>query len=503
MNTSPEPKNLLAQAWFMFEKTRYMRAIRLAERAIQFSESGSETNINALFLLLKCYNRFQRLDAATETAKELMRLGATNADLHMELAVLARLKQDQDEYTRQLQQALALAPENRSLKIEHLLSKIREDHQEDATTAPETLGELHALAGGIDAINIANPENISLLDALSARGLLDNDWKSKLDAYLQDALVESISHARIGFLLAQQARVEDNPEVEAHYLLKANAMLEKLEKNLGREWSLDKNNRATEQLKRLFPDASEYWAGLEGSTGLAPIVILNLPCSGAERFAKLVGHCDSVADGGECRSLRYAVKRVANKIFPENESDSEELGLEQIKQLEAPQLHEIAEHYIREQRHISNAPYITDALYSNILRVGLIANLFPAAKFVHIERDCIDTCLDIYRSPLTNIPYATSISHTAQAYAVCRSRVDHWRSIYPDRFSYVSYNELTENPDKVLADFCSFAQIEMPEIFSREAVQNAASTEKKLALLEELGIKNMDRIVAGANNLVS
>ena len=124
-NPNPNPKNILAQAWFVFEKTKYIRALRLSEQALQHIEAGSETHVNALFLMLKCYLRLQHLRAASNTAAELAQLGVENTELHVELATLARLRQQGENYNKHLAHSIAMSPDNRTLKIEHVLEQAK------------------------------------------------------------------------------------------------------------------------------------------------------------------------------------------------------------------------------------------------------------------------------------------------------------------------------------------------------------------------------------------
>ncbi len=75
---------------------------------------------------------------------------------------------------------------------------------------------------------------------------------------------------------------------------------------------------------------------------------------------------------------------------------------------------------------------ITDKMPANFLYAGLIHAVFPRAKFIHMQRHPLDTCLSIYFQEFFNVsPYANDLNHLAHYYGQYQRLMAHWRSVRP------------------------------------------------------------------------
>ena len=69
---------------------------------------------------------------------------------------------------------------------------------------------------------------------------------------------------------------------------------------------------------------------------------------------------------------------------------------------------------------------------TNFWYAGLIHAAFPRARFIHMQRHPIDTCLSIYFQNFFNRePYANDLDSLAHYYGEYIRITDHWRTVLP------------------------------------------------------------------------
>ena len=95
------------------------------------------------------------------------------------------------------------------------------------------------------------------------------------------------------------------------------------------------------------------------------------------------------------------------------------------------------------------ATRVIDKLPSNFKNLGLIHAALPQARFIHLERDPLDTCLSIYFQGFTAAhAYATDLSDLAHYYREYRRLMAHWRATLPPHLLLeVRYESLVDDPE--------------------------------------------------------
>jgi tetratricopeptide (TPR) repeat protein len=97
----------------------------------------------------------------------------------------------------------------------------------------------------------------------------------------------------------------------------------------------------------------------------------------------------------------------------------------------------------------SRVTRVIDKLPSNFKNLGLIHAALPRARFIHLERDPLDTCLSIYFQGFTAAhAYATNLEDLAHYYQEYRRLMAHWRAALPgEMLLEVRYEALVEDPE--------------------------------------------------------
>jgi hypothetical protein len=95
------------------------------------------------------------------------------------------------------------------------------------------------------------------------------------------------------------------------------------------------------------------------------------------------------------------------------------------------------------------AARVIDKLPSNFKNLGLIHAALPGARFIHLERDPLDTCLSIYFQGFTAAhAYASDLGDLAHYYLEYRRLMAHWRATLPAAVLLeVPYEALVDDPE--------------------------------------------------------
>jgi tetratricopeptide (TPR) repeat protein len=95
------------------------------------------------------------------------------------------------------------------------------------------------------------------------------------------------------------------------------------------------------------------------------------------------------------------------------------------------------------------ATRVIDKLPSNFKNLGLIHAALPGARFIHLERQPLDTCLSIYFQGFTAAhAYASDLGDLAHYYLEYRRLMAHWRATLPaDILLEVPYEALVDDPE--------------------------------------------------------
>jgi hypothetical protein len=95
------------------------------------------------------------------------------------------------------------------------------------------------------------------------------------------------------------------------------------------------------------------------------------------------------------------------------------------------------------------ASRVIDKLPVNFRNMGLIHAALPGARFIHLERDPLDTCLSIYFQGFSAAhPYATDFGDLAHYYQEYRRLMAHWRTVLPqEALLDVRYEDLVGDPE--------------------------------------------------------
>jgi hypothetical protein len=77
----------------------------------------------------------------------------------------------------------------------------------------------------------------------------------------------------------------------------------------------------------------------------------------------------------------------------------------------------------------------------NYLYLGLLAALFPRARFIHCRRDLRDVAVSCWMTDFEQIRWACDPEHIASRFRTYRRLMEHWRRVLPVPVLEVDYEE--------------------------------------------------------------
>ncbi len=180
-----------------------------------------------------------------------------------------------------------------------------------------------------------------------------------------------------------------------------------------------------------FPKVSGEPAGTDTPR---PVFIVGMPRSGSTLIESVIGAHSQALAAGERMQMRW--------IVPEYLARAGEAGVTR-EDLDAWR-----RLYWQELPDAHGATVVTDKNPWNFDAIGVIAQLFPAARVIHVRRSPVETGLSIYRNQFAKTAqYANALEDIAHYYGEYARLMAHWQAAAPGRFTTIQYVDFVRDFD--------------------------------------------------------
>jgi tetratricopeptide (TPR) repeat protein len=261
---------------------------------------------------------------------------------------------------------------------------------------------------------------------------------SELDAMqrcLADPFVADDHRSALHFGLAQVLDAKGAYDEAAEHLQKANALRLAEWRRRGKAYDPTEHTQFVDKLLAAF--APEFFERMRGF-GLEterPIFIVGLPRSGTTLTEQILASHSQVFGAGELRLAREtfeALPRVLNRDTP----------WDCLRSLDGAAAMWIAQYHLdRLDKVNARSARIVDKMPDNYLYLGLLATLFPRARFIHCRRDLRDVAVSCWMTNFRHIRWACDPDHIAARFAEYGRLMEHWRGALPVPLLEVRYEE--------------------------------------------------------------
>lgn len=248
------------------------------------------------------------------------------------------------------------------------------------------------------------------------------------------------------FTLAKALEDIEEYEDSFNFLVKANQLKHK---------SINYDSKNMSQLiamlkTRLDFDVLQKLSTLSDSE-LEPVFIVGMPRSGTSLVEQILASHSSIEGGGELDTSLTLLFDALPNITGREWSDS-------LKNLDKNSLNLLADRYAQENsKLVSQNQKFTDKLPFNFALIGLLSLVFPRAKFIHIYKNPIDSCLSCFKQLFTEgQEFSYSLSDIADYYALYSDVVDYWSNMLPNSIMHVSYESLVSAPEKNISKILAY-----------------------------------------------
>lgn len=183
-----------------------------------------------------------------------------------------------------------------------------------------------------------------------------------------------------------------------------------------------------------------------------PVFVFGLPRSGTSLTEQILASHRQVCGAGELMLARRAFESLGA-------NGDRNAGLaDWLARLDARTARTLTERYLADLRaRDGRAARVSDKMPENYLYLGLLAVLFPRARFILCRRDRRDVALSCWLTDFQQIRWASDQDHITWRFGAHRRLMDHWRQVLPVPLLEVDYEQTVADPEgtaRQLVDWC-------------------------------------------------
>ncbi|WHZ19758.1 MAG: TPR domain protein [Rhodanobacteraceae bacterium] len=428
-------------------------------------------NLEAIRLTGIAAQREQDHPTAIACFRQVLPSRPNDASLHILIGISLFEYGEFDGAITHLQRAAELEPNSvlawfnlgealkRQARTDEALAALQQAVRADPTHMPAQLalaraqvnrGQIDAAVQGFRQILQREPANADAwfgLANLNTLRFTADDVAQLRRAYARDDLPSGM-RIHLGFALAKSLEDQGNYDDAFEVFRAVNA----LQCQQGK-WDAAKDHARVEAILRAF----EGWmppAPTDAQRGREVIFIVSLPRSGSTLVEQILASHPEVEGANEIRDL-------ADVVNAETQGRPEDFPL-WIASATPADWQRLGEDYLaRTTRWRTRKPRFTDKNLVTWYLLGTALAMLPAARFVIVRRDPVETCLACYRQLLSSdASYCNDLDDMAD-YCIDFMRLTRlWLQQFPERVLDLEYEMLVAEPEPTIRRLLDFCELE-------------------------------------------
>ena len=363
-------------------------------------------------------------EQAVECYRTALRIDPKHLEAHTGLGWLRQEQGRYEEAEACYRRALEIKPERAG--THNLLGMMAEE-----------LGDFSKAKGCLQAALTHEPDNASTLAALATllKGDLPEEVLLAAERLVDEPGLTLDDRAGLHFGLGHVHDAKRSFGMAGHHLERANALALESQRMRVDQYDPADHTRLIDEIIECH--ASEFFERTRGFGVDAerPVFIVGLPRSGTTLIEQILSRHSCVFGAGELtlapqifRAMRAGQKNQTQRETWEN------TGPDLVRTLAEGHLRQLSERN-------STAARIVDKLPDNYLHLGMLATLFPQAKFIHCRRDLRDVAVSCWMTNFRSIRWANNRDHISHRFEQYERLTAHWRDVLPVSVLEVPYEE--------------------------------------------------------------
>jgi tetratricopeptide (TPR) repeat protein len=446
-------------------------AVEYIRRAIGLDGSVAAFHNN----LGKVYLALRRIPAAVSCFRQALELNPDYAEGHNNLGAALKEQGELDEAAACCRRALELKPDfaeaysnlgvslNDQSELDEVVAccrralELKPDLAEAHNNLGNTLAKMGDFPGAENCFRAALRHNARFafahyqLAELLGGKLPENDLAAQRRLLAEESLTD-VERMLLHFGLARVLDARGQYAEAAGHLDRANALQLADSRNCGRAYDPTEHESLVSGMIGVFtPDFLGRVRGF-GLESELPVFVVGLPRSGTTLVEQILASHSQVFGAGEIKLVRDTLASLGEQGA----------GLvEGLGRLDRPTAQRLASRHLGRLRALDRRALRTvDKTPDNYLFLGLLASLFPRAKFIHCRRDLRDVAVSCWMTHFQEIRWANDPRHIASRFHGHQRIMEHWRKVLPTPLLEVDYEETVADLEGVarrLVAWCGLA----------------------------------------------
>jgi tetratricopeptide (TPR) repeat protein len=421
----------LSRQGFLREAASYLRV------AVQLRPYWAEAHYNLGLVLEDLW----QLGAAEASLRQALQLKPDHAEAYNALGKVLREENRLDEARLSMEQALRLNSKDALLHCH--LGGLLEDLGELDAAAERYLLALHYEPGYAEAL-----AGLALL----LRGKLPEPELGRIHQRLGDPQLGEPERCHLLYAVAQVFDGRGEYDKAATHLEEANARELARWQRRGQGYDRGEFSRFVVRLEQTFShvffDKAQGW----GLASERPVFIFGLPRSGTTLIEQILASHSQVFGGGELRYAERDFEALAqiasgeDAIVAAASASSRAFQQDQIfaalEHLDSAGVERLAQQHLHWLEALDcSRPRITSKTPADWQLVGLLAVLFPRARFIRCRRDLRDIAVSCWMTQFRHLSWTCDQDDIVSRFSDYQRLMAHWRDCLPVPILEIDYEE--------------------------------------------------------------
>ncbi len=255
-----------------------------------------------------------------------------------------------------------------------------------------------------------------------------DDYTDHITDLLSDDTLSKNDQMHLSFALSK-IKLDLGQNAEAIKLLQKGNKIRKIELN----YDISIDEELFEGIKNVFLEKNTKTnISFTDNPVSVPVFILGMPRSGTTLIEQIISNHSDVLGGGELNFM--------DQIMGNHDWRSEHYYPETIKKIRT-------EYYSKISGLNTSQRFITDKMPANFRWIGFIAQAFPEAKIIHVNRNPAAVCWSNFKLyfPANGMRFSFGMEDIAHYYGLYQNLMEFWHVRFPNRIYDINYEKLTEN----------------------------------------------------------